>query len=94
MRTGHETVGRLVAHCEARNCRLADLPLEELQQSCPKIEADVASVLGAANANRALKSYGSGGADAVQSQVTAWQQRLVPVTSPANAAKPDSENQK
>jgi argininosuccinate lyase len=93
MRSGHETVGRLVAHCEARNCRLADLPLEELQQSCSKIEADVASVLGAANANRALRSYGSGGADAVQTQVAAWQQRLASVTSPANDTTPDSENQ-
>jgi argininosuccinate lyase len=78
MRSGHETVGRLVAHCEARNCRLADLPLAELQEACPKIEADVATVLGAVNANRALRSYGSGGAEPVLSQVAAWQQRLKP----------------
>ncbi|MGV2338208.1 MAG UNVERIFIED_CONTAM: argininosuccinate lyase [Planctomycetaceae bacterium] len=82
MRTGHETVGRLVAHCEARNCRLADLPLAELQEACPKIEADVASVLGTVNANLALQSFGSGGRAAVNTQIDAWKKRLPPTTLP------------
>jgi argininosuccinate lyase len=76
MRTGHETVGRLVAHCEARSCRLADLPLSELQEACSLIRADVRDVLGAANANRALQSFGSGGAHSVEAQVEAWRGRL------------------
>jgi argininosuccinate lyase len=80
MRSGHETVGRLVAHCEARGCRLAELPLAELQEACPKIEADVASVLGTVNANHALRSFGSGGRDAVSTQVAAWKKRLAPNT--------------
>ncbi|MCE2795015.1 MAG: argininosuccinate lyase [Planctomyces sp.] len=76
MRTGHETVGRLVAHCEARSCRLADLPLSELQEACSLIREDVRDVLGAANANRALQSFGSGGADSVEAQVEVWRGRL------------------
>jgi argininosuccinate lyase len=78
MRTGHETVGRLVAHCEARGCRLADLPLSELQEACGLIGEDVREVLGAVNANRALQSFGSGGQQSVAAQVDAWRRRLLP----------------
>lgn len=76
MRTGHETVGRLVAQCEQKNCRLQDLSLAELQTACDRIKDDVYSVLGTANAMNALCSYGSGGADRVREQVAAWKQRL------------------
>lgn len=76
MRTGHETVGRLVAQCEQKNCRLQDLSLAELQTACDRIQDDVYSVLGTANAMNALCSYGSGGADRVREQVAAWKQRL------------------
>ena len=81
MRTGHETVGRLVAHCEARGCRLSDMSLTELQEACPLITDDVKSVLGTVNANRALQSFGSGGEQSVLGQVSAWKQRLVAVGS-------------
>ena len=76
MRTGHETVGKLVAHCESRNCRLADLSLEELQSACELIDEKVFTVLGAENAMSVLQSYGSGGIDAVAQQVANWKQRL------------------
>ena len=76
MRTGHETVGRLVAHCEARGCRLSELPLTELQEACGLIREDVREVLGAVNANRALQSFGSGGRQSVEAQVEAWRRRL------------------
>lgn len=76
MRTGHETVGRLVAHCEARGCRLSDMSLTELQEACPLITDDVKSVLGTVNANRALQSFGSGGEQSVLGQVSVWKQRL------------------
>ncbi len=81
MRTGHETVGRLVAHCEARGCRLSDMALTELQEACPLITDDVKSVLGTVNANQALQSFGSGGEQSVLGQVSAWKQRLVSVGS-------------
>ncbi len=76
MRTGHETVGRLVAHCEARGIRLAELPLTELKEACPLIDADVTNVLGAANAMKALQSYGSGGEQPVAFQVAEWKKKL------------------
>jgi len=76
MRTAHETVGSLVAACEADGCRLADLPLERLQSACEKVGPDVSKVLGAANAVNALASYGSGGRGPVLEQLARWQAKL------------------
>ena len=76
MRTGHGTVGQLVAKCEAADCRLKDLSLEDLQQACDLIEADVYEVLGTENAMRALQSFGSGGAERVAERVADWQANI------------------
>jgi argininosuccinate lyase len=76
MRTGHEVVGKLVRHCEAAGCRLADVPLAELQQACSVIEADVSTWLGVDQVVRRLCSEGSGGAVPVSQQVSMWQTRL------------------
>ena len=76
MRTGHEVVGKLVAHCEAGGRTLSDLTLVELQSACEEIEEDVYNVLGARNAAAALQSYGSGGIDPVQEQLRRWQARF------------------
>jgi argininosuccinate lyase len=76
MRTGHETVGKLVGLCEARQCRLADLSLADLQAACRQIEPDVYGVLGAANAVAAFRSYGSGGRQAVLERLALWQKRF------------------
>ena len=76
MRTGHETVGRLVSHCEARGCRLSDLPLAELREVCNLIEDDVQNVLGTRNALLALQSFGSGGPTSVNLRVAEWKKRL------------------
>ena len=76
MRTGHTTVGKLVADCEARSCRLADLSLEELKTACDLIEQNVYSVLGAKNAMRALISFGSGGEQPVADRIAWWQNHL------------------
>ncbi len=76
MRTAHETVGRLVAECASKGCRLSDLPLEQLQAVCSSVDADVYSVLGAVNAATALCSEGSGGREAVEQQLTVWRERL------------------
>jgi argininosuccinate lyase len=76
MRSGHETVGKLVAACEARRCRLGDLSLDELRAASDRIDEDVYSVLGAENAARALRSYGSGGRKAVAEQLARWKARL------------------
>lgn len=76
MRTGHEIVGRLVAICEGKSCRLKDLQLSELQAVAPQISEDVTEILGAENAARALISYGSGGHQAVREQLKYWKQRF------------------
>ena len=76
MRTGHEIVGKLVALCESRRCRLSDVPLDELRSICPLIEADVTSVLGTRNAVASLQSYGSGGKAPVAEQIAYWQKRV------------------
>jgi argininosuccinate lyase len=76
MRTAHETVGKLVAACEAEGCRLAQLPLDRLQSACDKIGPDVAGVLGVENAVNALASFGSGGRAPVLEQLARWQAKL------------------
>lgn len=76
MRTGHETVGKLVSECESRNCRLADLSLEDLQQACDHIEDDVFGFLGVENVVNRLVSYGSGGRTPVGEQLAAWTKRF------------------
>jgi argininosuccinate lyase len=75
MRSAHETVGKLVAQCESKKCRLANLALADLQSAAPQIAADVAQVLGAKNAVAALQSYGSGGRQSVVEQLERWKKR-------------------
>lgn len=76
MRTAHETVGQLVAACEAEGCRLAELSLERLQAACDKIEPDVFGVLGVSNAVAVLTSYGSGGREPVREQLARWKAKF------------------
>lgn len=76
MRTGHGTVGSLVAECDKRGCRLNDLSIDDLKNACELIEDDVYDVLGTRNAVAALQSFGSGGKAPVAEQITYWQQRL------------------
>jgi argininosuccinate lyase len=76
MRTAHETIGKLVAACESKQCRLADLSLEELQTACDKIKPEIHNVLGANNAVAVLTSYGSGGKAPVKEQLARWREKL------------------
>ncbi len=76
MRTGHGTVGQLVAKCEDAGCRLKDLSLDELKAACDLIEDDVFSVLGTENAMKALQSFGSGGEQPVADRVAAWKSAI------------------
>lgn len=76
MRTGHETVGKLVAMCESKSLKLRELPLKEMQAICEHIGPDVTSVLGTANAVAALQSYGSGGKSQVAEQLARWKKKL------------------
>ena len=78
MRSGHEIVGKLVAECESRGLKLAELSVAEFQSHCPDIGDDVYNVLGTENACAALSSYGSGGKAAVIDQLTRWREKLTP----------------
>jgi len=42
-RTAHEITGHLVLHCIDKNAAIEDLPLNELQSFCDKIESDIYS---------------------------------------------------
>ena len=75
-RTGHEIVGRLVALCERRGCRLADLTADDFAAAHPAIGDDVREALGVANAVRAFRSYGSTGPEEVDKQLEGWRGRL------------------
>ena len=83
MRSGHETVGKLVALCESKGCRLADLPLADFQAACDRIDEDVYQILGTRNAVAALVSYGSGGRDAVLERLAEWKRTLTPAVTEA-----------
>ena len=76
MRTGHETVGKLVSMCESKKCRLADLSLADFQEVCDVIGKDVYGILGTRNAVAALCTYGSGSRENVEAQVGRWREIL------------------
>lgn len=76
MRTAHGAVGQLVALCDSKQCRLAELSLEEFQQICSDFDESVFDVLGVENAVAALCSYGSGGLQPVSNQLDTWRKKL------------------
>ena len=76
MRTGHETVGKLVALCETMNLRVGELSLDDFRERCGAVDEDVYDVLGTENAMRALITFGSGGRTSVQEQLERWSDLL------------------
>jgi argininosuccinate lyase len=75
-RTGHAIVGKLVADCERRRCRLADLSDADFAAADPRIGPDVRGALGVANAVNAFVSYGSTAPAEVDRQLASWRERL------------------
>jgi argininosuccinate lyase len=75
-RTGHEIVGKLVALCEQRGCRLADLSPVDFAAASPALGPDVAESLGVANAVKAFRSHGSTAPTEVARQLERWKQTL------------------
>jgi argininosuccinate lyase len=76
MRTAHEVVGGFVKECEAKGCRLADLPRERFEAVLPGKGGMVAAVLGVPNAVKTFKSYGSTAPNHVAAQLAEWKGRL------------------
>jgi argininosuccinate lyase len=81
-RTAHHLVGELVGKALARNCRLADLSLQEFQASHPDLDAGVYAVLGVEKAISAFVSYGSTAPVEVERQLHYWKEKLGAPTSP------------
>lgn len=75
-RTAHGLVGRLVRKALESNLRLADLPLSDFQEVDPQLDGRVYEVLGAENAVRAMRSYGSTAPEQVRRQIDSWKERL------------------
>jgi argininosuccinate lyase len=75
-RTAHELVGALVRKALDRDVRLVDLPLAEFQEVCPDLDESVYQVLGAENAVRAMRSYGSTGPEQVRKQIERWKESV------------------
>ncbi|MBS4199973.1 argininosuccinate lyase [Bacillus sp. FJAT-49732] len=68
-REAHEIVGKLVLTCINQNCYLLDLPLDQLQEACAKIEEDVFVILSPREAVKRRNSYGGTGFDQVRVQL-------------------------
>ena len=79
-RTAHHLVGELVGKATRRGVRLADLSLEEFQQSHPELDKNVYEVLGVEKAVQAFVSYGSTAPSQVEKQVACWKEKLDLIT--------------
>ena len=59
-----------------RGIRLSEIPLDEMRESAPQINADVYDYLDAAGAVRAMKSFGSTAPAEVNKQIRWWKKQL------------------
>lgn len=75
-RSAHGVVGRLVRIGLDSGRALAELSLDEMRAVCDAVDEEVYNFLGAANAVKAMKSYGSTAPDQVRFQIDAWKERL------------------
>ena len=75
-REAHQVVGRLVAKAEWEGKRLAEMTLEDLQQSCERIEADVYGYLSARRVVERYATEGAGGKKQVREQMQRWRKKF------------------
>ena len=76
-REAHHVTGEIVRRAEARNCRLEDLPLDELQQVEPRITAAVTEVLSVEQAVASRTSFGGTAPARVREAVAAARKRFL-----------------
>ena len=60
---------------------LAEIPLKKMQAYHAEIDDSIYQVLGAENAIRSFRSYGSTAPDQVKQQIERWQARLAEETT-------------
>ncbi len=75
-RTAHELIGNLVATAMKKDCRLADLPIEEFQAAHASLDESVYEVLGVDRAVAAFRSTASTNPQMVAEQVELWKKKL------------------
>ena len=75
-RQAHGIVGTLVAYCEKRNKKLAELGLDEFKKYSPAIEEDVYESIGAAEIVSKYVTEGSAGPKQAKKQITYWNKRF------------------
>jgi argininosuccinate lyase len=75
-REAHGIVGSLVAVCEKRTKKLAELALGEFQEYSPSIKADVYEHLGAARVAGKYLTEGAAGPTQAKGQVAYWKKQL------------------
>lgn len=75
-RSAHELIGKLVGIALKKECRLADLPLEDFQSAHESLGDWVYDVLGVEKAVEAFQSVGSTNPQRVAEQVDLWRNRL------------------
>jgi argininosuccinate lyase len=75
-RTAHELIGQLVGKAMKQGVALAELPLADFQAAHAPLDESVYEVLGAQQAIRAFRSYGSTAPAEVEKQVMRWRERV------------------
>jgi argininosuccinate lyase len=75
-RQAHGIVGCIVAYCEQRGMKLANLELSDLKKYSQAIEADVYKSLGAANVVARYATEGAAGPKQAKEQIGYWRKQL------------------
>jgi argininosuccinate lyase len=75
-REAHGIVGCIVAYCEQRGMKLANLELDDFKKYSAAIEADVYKSLGAANVVKKYVTDGSAGPKQAKEQIAYWEKQL------------------
>jgi argininosuccinate lyase len=75
-REAHGIVGSLVASCEKKDKKLAELSLDEFKKHSPVIEKDVYESLGPANVVAKYATDGAAGPKQAKEQIAYWNKQL------------------
>ncbi len=75
-RQAHQITGALVSECEKQGRTLAEVPLQELQKLCDKIDKDVCKSLTANNVVAGYATDAAGGEKQLQQQLEFWKECL------------------
>lgn len=75
-REAHHIVGKIVAYCMGKSCRLEELSLSEFQQFCPQIGQEVFKLLSIETVVEARNSPGSSALNAIAQQMNWARQQI------------------